>query len=154
MFPRALRAAGGSAGRAAPGPEPVARLGWMGSPSGRVPASHTKAQGGLGSTKPRCPRGRPGTAAPVCSRSAAPNASACAAAASLSRQAPPATIAPKMSAALRPPLSAGRGPSGTADWRCLLHSVPGRPRAPAAANSPATAPLPGRAPGQTTPTPL
>lgn len=61
----ALRAAGCSAGKAAPGPEPGARLGRMGSPAGRVPIYHTEAQGGLGSTNSRCPLARPGLQRPL-----------------------------------------------------------------------------------------
>lgn len=70
-------------GRAAP--EPGARLGRMGSPAGRVPVSHREAQGGLGSTEPRCPPGPARDAAPVGPSPPALSPGACAAAPSLSR---------------------------------------------------------------------
>nr|XP_026647238.1 pectinesterase inhibitor 10 isoform X1 [Zonotrichia albicollis] len=77
----------------------------MGSSPNRVPVSDTEAQGGLGSTKPRCPLG------PACSARTlppAPSPSACAAAPSLSPLSSARHSSSKMSAAPRPPLSPAR----------------------------------------------
>lgn len=153
LSPRLCGQRGALQGEPPRDPNPEHGWGGWGAPRGRVPVSHTKAQGGLGSTKPPMPPGPSGAAAPARPR----------------QMSAPARPLPRSPTRLRPPrellkcrLLLGRPyrPPGRArplrHGRLALfaHSVPGRPRAPAAANNPATAPLPSRAPEQTTPTPL
>lgn len=106
LVPPALRAAGGPAGRVAPGHERGARPGRVGSSSSRVPVSDTVAQGAFGAQSPGA---TPPT--PACSARSlppAPSPSACAAAPSLSPLSSARHGSSKMSAAPRPPLSPAR----------------------------------------------
>lgn len=97
-----------SAGRAALGPEPGARVGRMGSPPGQGARQSHQGAGRAPEHKPPGPPGPSRAPAVVRASPPAPSPSACAVAPSLSSQAPPTAAVPKMSAAPRPPLSPAR----------------------------------------------